>query len=64
MVLISNPINGVNTQKIESLWSKLKNRLKKKKGIGKGKLKYLLNERMWLDMFGKKDFNNLLNLLI
>ena len=55
-----NPINGVNTQKIESLWSKLK----KKKGIGKGKLKYLLNEWMWLDMYGKKYFNNLLNLLI
>ena len=59
-----NPITGVNTQKIESLWSKLKNRLKKKKGIGRGKLKHLLNEWMWLDMYGKGNFENLLNLII
>ncbi len=35
--LTVNPINDVNTQKIESLWF----RLKKKNGIGKGKVKYL-----------------------
>ncbi|KAG0440321.1 hypothetical protein DMUE_1829 [Dictyocoela muelleri] len=59
-----NPRNDVNTQTIESLWNRLKLKLKSMMGVGKLPLQSYLNEWMWKDTRANDDFFNLLNLLI
>lgn len=58
-----NPENGTHTQHIESLWNKLKRRLKNMMGVGNGDLSILLKVWMWLDNIGNGNFRNLLDLL-
>ncbi|KAG0424152.1 hypothetical protein DMUE_6107 [Dictyocoela muelleri] len=59
-----NPINNANTQTIESLWNRLKLKLKYMMGVGNLSLQSYLNEWMWKDNRANDDFLNLLNLLI
>jgi hypothetical protein len=58
-----NPETGVNTQTIESLWNKLKRRLKKMMGLTLDSLREHLIEWMWKDNIGKNDLQNLIDLM-
>jgi transposase-like protein len=58
-----NPVTGVNTQTVESLWNRLKRRLKKLMGLSLESLKNHLVEWMWKDNVGKKNISNLINLM-
>ncbi|KAG0441791.1 hypothetical protein DMUE_0790, partial [Dictyocoela muelleri] len=58
-----NPQNGVNTQTIESLWNKLKSRLKKLMGSSGNDVEEYLKEWMWKDNIGKKNFENVFDLI-
>ena len=58
-----NPVTGVYTQNVESLWNKLKKRLKK---INNNKIeisKLNLKEWMWKDNFCRGDFEKVLELI-
>lgn len=58
-----NPINGVHAQNIESLWNKLKKRIKKQNGNTFDSLKLNLKEWMdgwmWKDNIAKVDFKKI-----
>lgn len=58
-----NPETGVHTQNIESLWNKLKIRIKKQYGISTDILNEYLNEWMWKDNVCKGNFNKVFELL-
>lgn len=58
-----NPVNGANTQSVESLWNKLKLRLKKLMGLNVHSLGEHLFEWMWKDNIGVNKYENLINLL-
>lgn len=58
-----HPVTGVHTQNVESLWNKLKRRIKKLMGSSGNDLNEYLKEWMWKDNFGKKDFENVINLI-
>lgn len=58
-----NPVNGVHTQAIESLWNKLKRRLKAVMGASPDILASYLEEWMWKDNVAKGDFNAFLKLI-
>ncbi|KAG0441361.1 hypothetical protein DMUE_1099 [Dictyocoela muelleri] len=51
-----NPIEGVHTQNIESLWNELKRKLKGIMGIGIGQLQGYLNEWIWKDANSPQKF--------
>lgn len=44
-----NPVNGVHTQDIESCWNRLKDRVKRQRGIARHDLQAFLDEQMWRD---------------
>ncbi|KAG0423418.1 hypothetical protein DMUE_6148, partial [Dictyocoela muelleri] len=58
-----NPINGCHTQHIESLWNKLKRRIKNLMGVKHDMLQSYLNEWIWKDNIAKNDINALYNLI-
>lgn len=58
-----NPNTGVNTQAVESLWNKLKRRVKRLMGIGDASLDEYLQEWMWKDNLGLQDVENLFLLM-
>ncbi|KAG0422854.1 hypothetical protein DMUE_6178 [Dictyocoela muelleri] len=58
-----NPVTGVHTQNIESLWNKLKKRLKIQNGNSFNSLKLNLREWMWKDNICKNDFSKIFELL-
>ena len=58
-----NPIDGCNTQSVESLWNKLKRRIKKLMGVDYSLLNSYLKEWMWKDNIAKNDFNEFLELI-
>ena len=48
-----NPETGAHTQNVESLWNRLKNRLKKLMCVGRGKLQTYLNKWMFIDNYSQ-----------
>ncbi|KAG0423173.1 hypothetical protein DMUE_6167, partial [Dictyocoela muelleri] len=58
-----NPLNGVHTQNIESLWNKIKKRLKKQNGNSFESLKLNIKEWMWKDNVCQNDFSKVFDLL-
>nr|XP_058968487.1 uncharacterized protein LOC131794942 [Pocillopora verrucosa] len=59
-----NPVTGVHTQKEESAWSRLKYKVKMRKGVRNYNLQSFLNEHMWRDWIGEADvFNNIIEVL-
>ena len=48
-----DPLTGVHTQEIESAWSRLKLKIKEKKGVRPAQLQSFLDEQMWLDNRGE-----------
>ena len=57
------PFTGTHTQNIESLWNKLKKRLKKINSNNLETLIYNLKEWMWKDNICKDDFSKVLELI-
>ncbi|KAG0440322.1 hypothetical protein DMUE_1827 [Dictyocoela muelleri] len=57
-----NPTNGVHTQNIESVWNKLKNKLKKMMGISSGDLQLYLNFWMYKSYYNNNDFEVFLDI--
>ena len=59
-----DPLTGVHTQEIEAAWSRLKYKIKAKKGIRQNHLQSFLDEQMWRDVRGDDDvFSNVIVLL-
>lgn len=58
-----NPLNGTHTQNVESLWNKLKKRIKKENGCSVNSLNNKLREWMWLDNICKNDFSRVYDLI-
>ncbi|RMX52614.1 hypothetical protein pdam_00016859 [Pocillopora damicornis] len=59
-----DPVTGVHTQKEESAWSRLKNKVKMRKGVRNYNLQSFLNQHMWRDWIGEADvFNNIIEVL-
>jgi len=56
-----NPISGVHTQSIESLWNKLKSRLKALMGLSNNSLKEHLKEWMYKDNIAQGNFQYVIN---
>ncbi|KAG0438054.1 hypothetical protein DMUE_3334, partial [Dictyocoela muelleri] len=50
-----NPLNNCHTQNIESLWNKLKRRIKNKMGVKHELLQDYLDEWMWKDNVARYD---------
>lgn len=58
-----DPITGVNTQTVESLWNRLKRRLKKLMGFSLESLKEHLIEWMWKDNINRNNLQKLIELI-
>lgn len=58
-----NPISGVHTQNIESLWNKLKSRIKRKMGVKFNMLPDILIEFMWRDNIYNRNYNIFIDLI-
>lgn len=58
-----NPKTKVHSQHVESLWNKLKKRLKILMGVGNNDLSVLLKFWMWKDNFSQNLFENLIKFL-
>ena len=59
-----DPVTGVHTQEVESAWSRLKYKVKMRKGISNYDLQSFLNEHMWRDWRGGADvFENILHVI-
>ena len=55
-----DPVTGVHTQEVESAWSRLKYKVKMRKGVRNYDLQSFLNEHMWRDWRGDADvFDNI-----
>ena len=50
-----DPVTGVHTQEVESAWSRLKYKMKMRKGVRNYDLQSFLNEHMWRDWRGDVD---------
>ena len=60
-----DPVTGVHTQEEESAWSRLKYKVKMRKGVSNYNLQSFLNEHMWRDWRGEADaFNNIIEVLM
>ena len=56
-----DPVTAVHTQEIESAWSRLKYKVKMRKGVRNYDLQSFLNEHMWRDWRGNADvFDNVI----
>lgn len=53
-----DPLTGVHTQNIEACWSRLKNKIKQRKGICSFLLDQFLKEQAWRDWRGEDDVYN------
>lgn len=59
-----DPVTGVDTQEVESAWSRLKYKIKMQKGLRHYDLQAFLNEYMWRDWRGDVDvFVNFIEVL-
>jgi len=58
-----NPKTGAHTQNIESYWNKVKLKIKKRKGILKGKIDEFITEHLFFERNEGKLFSELLNLI-
>ena len=58
-----NPISGVHAQSIESLWNKLKSRLKALMGLSNNSLKENLKEWMYKNNIAQGNFQYVINLM-
>ena len=57
----ADPVTGVHTQEVESAWSRLKYKVKTRKGVRNYDLQSFLNEHMWRDWRGNADvFDNII----
>ena len=50
-----DPVTCVHTQEVESAWSRLKYKVKMRKGVRNYDLQSFLNEHMWRDWRGDAD---------
>jgi hypothetical protein len=48
-----DPVTGVHTQEIESVWNDLKSKIKGKRGVHRDDLQSFLNDRMWRQWRGE-----------
>ena len=58
-----NPETGAHTQNVESLWNRLKRRLKKLMGVSRGNLQTYLNKWMFIDNYSQNNLEVLLEVL-
>ena len=56
-----DPVTGVHTQEVESAWSRLKYKVRMRKGVKNYDLQSFFNEHMWRDWRGGTNvFDNII----